>query len=67
MIDVSAIDKDSGPNAQISYTFSPKTRVRFVKCFWVYVQLLSLADWFSDLFQLASLVYNLVDRLIDCN
>ncbi|XP_015749275.1 PREDICTED: protocadherin Fat 4-like, partial [Acropora digitifera] len=26
VIDVSAIDKDSGPNAQISYTFSPKTR-----------------------------------------
>ena len=40
MIDVSAIDKDSGPNAQISYTFSSKTGVRFliVKCFWVYVQ-----------------------------
>jgi len=51
VIDVSAIDKDSGPNAQISYTFSPKTRVRFliVKWFWVYVQLLSL-DLFSDLF-----------------
>lgn len=66
MIDVSAIDKDSGPNAQISFTFSPKTKVR-CQMFLGLCAIISLADWFSDLFQLASLVYNLVDRLIDCN